>query len=325
MQYSLPASYPQDLMSNTIDLTDDNYSSSATASQQTIDPSYLDGITRSASASHTLPNNFPFGSPVDFQRPDGLFNYFQNDFPIQSQINVAPNNGGPQLGIRTPNLNYSSQASFSSFDIGVLAPRPSGVPHQPVQATQPTKTQPSKASQPKKAAKKSQKARKEVSDSGTSDDSDLEVDPEPSPLPPSRPTDSLEAAGYDTTKAVWSPRNLRVPAEKVKASLVAFKDVVKALRDGWKDQVQAMKTAENQGENEKATQIKQSVFLYRRTMEKVISTTFETGHPVIIEKYAPPAPVPPCPLFVNMFIYLSIHHGPYHPHQTLSCHMEVIR
>ncbi|EPS27072.1 hypothetical protein PDE_02013 [Penicillium oxalicum 114-2] len=264
MQYSLPASYPQDLMSNTIDLTDDNYSSSATASQQTIDPSYLDGITRSASASHTLPNNFPFGSPVDFQRPDGLFNYFQNDFPIQSQINVAPNNGGPQLG--------------------VLAPRPSGVPHQPVQATQPTKTQPSKASQPKKAAKKSQKARKEVSDSGTSDDSDLEVDPEPSPLPPSRPTDSLEAAGYDTTKAVWSPRNLRVSAEKVKASLVAFKDVVKALRDGWKDQVQTMKTAENQGENEKATQIKQSVFLYRRTMEKVISTTFETGHPVIIEK-----------------------------------------
>jgi hypothetical protein len=66
--------------------------------------------------------------------------------------------------------------------------------------------------------------------------------------------------------------------------LVAFKDVVKGLRDGWKDQVQAMKTAENHGDNDKATKLKQAVALQRRTMEKIISATLETGHPVIVEK-----------------------------------------
>jgi hypothetical protein len=80
---------------------------------------------------------------------------------------------------------------------------------------------------------------------------------------------------------------LRVSAEKVKTSLVAFKDVVKGLRDGWKDQVQAMKSAENQGDNDKATKIKHAVALQRRIMEKIISTTLETGHPVIVEKYDP--------------------------------------
>lgn len=114
------------------------------------------------------------------------------------------------------------------------------------------------------------------------------MDPEPSPLPSVRSSEPLEAAHYDTIQAVWSPRNLRVPAEKVKASLVAFKDVVKGLRDGWKDQVQAMKTAENQGNNDKATELKQAVALQRRIMEKITSTTLETGHPVIVEKYDPP-------------------------------------
>lgn len=124
-------------------------------------------------------------------------------------------------------------------------------------------------------------------DSGSSDESDLEVDPEPSPLPPVRSSEPLEAAQFDTIQAVWSPRNLRVSAEKVKTSLVAFKDVVKGLRDGWKDQVQAMKTAENQGDNDKAAKLKQAVALQRRIMEKIISTTLETGHPVIVEKYEP--------------------------------------
>lgn len=171
-------------------------------------------------------------------------------------------------------------------DLGGLAPRPAGVPHQPL-APAPKKAPTKKATQAKKTGVKGQKKRQEESDSGSSDESDLEVEPEPSPLPAVRSSEPLEAAHYDTIQAVWSPRNLRVPAEKVKASLVAFKDVVKGLRDGWKDQVQAMKTAENQGDNDKATKIKNAVALQRRIMEKIISTTLETGHPVIVEKYDP--------------------------------------
>ncbi|KAJ5475613.1 hypothetical protein N7539_007900 [Penicillium diatomitis] len=263
-QYPLSASYSQDMMTNTIDLTNDGYPNTGAASHQTIDPSYLDGLARSSNASHTLPHDFSFNSPADYQTPDGMFNYFQNDFHVQPQVGVPRPKGTSQPG--------------------VLASGASGDSHQPGPTSQPAKAQVNKSSQPKKTAKKNQKTRKNGSESETSGESDLEVEPEPSPLPPTRPTDPIEAASYDTTKAVWSPRNLHVPAEKVKASLVAFKDVVKALRDGWKDQVQAMKTAENQGDNDKASQIKQSVSLYRRTMERIISTTFETGHPVIIEK-----------------------------------------
>jgi len=137
----------------------------------------------------------------------------------------------------------------------------------------------------------------------------LEVDPEPSPLPPARSSEPLEAARYDTIQAVWSPRNLRAPVEKVKSALVAFKDLVKGLRDGWRDQVQAMKTAENQGDNDKTTQLKQAVILQRHVLEKIISTTLETGHPVIVEKYVPPplklVPHPPfgcCGWYAHNFL-----------------------
>ncbi|KAF3390382.1 hypothetical protein F1880_009349 [Penicillium rolfsii] len=264
MQYSMPSGYPQDLM-NSIDLTNDDFPNTESGvSHQTIDPSFLNEMARSSNASHTLPSNFSFGNVVDFERSDGLFNYFQNDLSVQPQLSAPHNTGVSQLG--------------------GLAPRPAEIPHQPVLAPAPKKAPAKKASQAKKTGVKGQKKQQVESDSGSSDESDLEVDPEPSPLPAVRSNEPLEAAHFDTIQAVWSPRNLRVPAEKVKGSLVAFKDVVKGLRDGWKDQVQAMKTAENQGDNEKATKLKQTVALQRRIMEKIISTTLETGHPVIVEK-----------------------------------------
>ncbi|KAJ5377229.1 uncharacterized protein N7496_004638 [Penicillium cataractarum] len=260
----MPSGFSQDLLSNTIDLTNDDYTNAeAGVSHQTIDPSFLNEMARSSNVAHALPNNFPFGGSVDYERADGLFNYFQNDLSVQPQLITPHNTGVAQMG--------------------GLAPRPAGVPHQPL-APAPKKVPAKKATQAKKTGVKGQKKHQEESDSGSSDESDLEVEPEPSPLPAVRSSEPLEAAHYDTIQAVWSPRNLRVPAEKVKASLVAFKDVVKGLRDGWKDQVQAMKTAENQGDNDKATKIKNAVALQRRIMEKIISTTLETGHPVIVEK-----------------------------------------
>jgi hypothetical protein len=130
------------------------------------------------------------------------------------------------------------------------------------------------------------------SDSESSDGSDLEIEApdEPSPIPPIRPTEPEAAAEYDTLQAVWSPRNKWPGSERVKAALVAYKELVKSLRDAWKEQVQAMKLAENQEDNEKATKLKEKVISQRRTMDKIATTTLEMGHPIIIKKYVSPSP-----------------------------------
>lgn len=124
------------------------------------------------------------------------------------------------------------------------------------------------------------------SESESSDESDLEIEipEEPSPIPAIRPTEPEAAAQYDTLQAVWSPRNKWPGPEKVKNALVAYKELVKSLRDAWKEQVQAMKLAENQEDNQTATKLKEKVISQRRTMDKIATTTLEMGHPNIVEK-----------------------------------------
>lgn len=142
--------------------------------------------------------------------------------------------------------------------------------------------------QVKTQAKRAGKQTSDGSSSGSESDSSIEIQlppEEPSPIPPVRPSEPLAAARYDTLWAVWSPRNRRPNSEKVKNALVAFKNVVKAVRDTWKERSQAMKTAENKGENDKAIQFKNEVVFQRRLMDVVVSTTLEMGHPMIVEKY----------------------------------------
>jgi hypothetical protein len=135
---------------------------------------------------------------------------------------------------------------------------------------------------------------KERSDSvsGTSD-SELEVEEpdEPSPLPAVRPTDPEGAVQYDTIKAIWSPRNKYPSVDKIKNALVAFKDVVKAVRDEWKSLSQAMKDAENQNNNDKASELRNKVVQQRKLINAVITTAIDKGHPVIVEKYVFSSPL----------------------------------
>jgi hypothetical protein len=121
-------------------------------------------------------------------------------------------------------------------------------------------------------------------------DSDLEIhEPEePSPLPPARPAEPEAAAQYDVLQAVWSPRNRRPKVDKVKTALVAFKDVVKNLRDSWKETAQALKAAENKGESSDTAQLRKQVVHQRRLMEVAVIATLEKGHPMIVEKYVIP-------------------------------------
>ncbi|CAG8193708.1 unnamed protein product [Penicillium salamii] len=169
---------------------------------------------------------------------------------------------------------------------GNSAQIPTGLPTPQVVIT--TK-KPAPKKQVKKAITKGAKGAKQTSsrsESDSSDDSELEVElpDEASPIPPIRPTEPEAAAQYDTLQAVWSPRNKWPGPEKVKTALVAYKDLIKALRDAWKEQVQVMKVSENQGDNTKAAKLKEQVTVQRRTMDMIATTTLETGHPNIVEK-----------------------------------------
>ncbi|KAJ6116498.1 Zinc finger CCCH-type [Penicillium capsulatum] len=255
-QYAIPPGYPPDLH-NTIDLTHD-FPSEAGMSHQTIDPQFINPGAQMP-GHQGIQENMLFGAPPNFQANDGrVFNYYQNDISIQPQPRAVP------------------------------ALQPAGTFPHPDVVIPTKKAGTKKQTQSKKAGAKTQKSKSRSGSPSSSDDSELEIEApdEPSPIPATRPTDPVAAAEYDTLLAVWSPRNKRPTADKVKSALVAFKDVIKVLRDAWKDQVQAMKLAENQGNNDKATQLKQDVALQRRIMDMIVVVTMETGHSMIVEKYA---------------------------------------
>jgi Sec-independent protein translocase protein TatA len=199
-----------------------------------------------------------------------LFDYYQNHIQTQHQLTPSGNQANLPRGLQVPQVVIKNKK---------LAPKTK----QTIKST---------TRGPKKTASKS--------DSESSDESELEIEApdEPSPIPLTRPTDPEAAAQYDTLQAVWSPRNKWPGPEKVKNALVAYKDLIKALRDAWKEQVQAMKLAENQGDNDQALKLKNQVTLQRRMMDKIAMTTLEMGHPNIVEKYV----VPPPPL-LNPMVY----------------------
>lgn len=178
----------------------------------------------------------------------------------------------------------------------------SDIPLAPNGAPEPTAqvASPRKRGRPRKHPLKApnEKARSDsVSDTS---DSELEVEEpdEPSPLPAVRPTDPEGAVQYDTIKAIWSPRNKYPNVEKIKNALVAFKDVVKTVRDEWKSLSQAMKDAENQNNNDKASELRNKVVQQRKLINAVITTAIDKGHPVIVEKYV---------LFPPLLISLAHH------------------
>lgn len=265
-QFAAPPGYPPSELHNAIDLTEDF--ASEPGHHHTIDPQFLNPITQSAERQ-VMHNNFMYGNPAEFDRAGGqVFNYFENGISTQPQFRVGPGHVASQNGM--------SASSHTGFPVSESV----------IAAKKPAKRQPAK-----KTTKKENKAKGASSESS---DSELEIEapPEPSPIPAVRPIEPIAAAVYDTLQAVWSPRNKRVSADKVKNGLMAFKEIIKTLRDSWKDQVQAMKNAENQGDNDKAAELRKGVILQRQTMDKIMTTAMEMGHPVIVEKYASPAPSP---------------------------------
>ncbi|GIK01838.1 hypothetical protein Aspvir_005879 [Aspergillus viridinutans] len=270
--YSLPAGYSEGNSMNFIT----NYAEPATnvTDDPTINPQILNPAQQSSNQNSSLQNPFLYVNSADYGRPDDgkLFNFFENDLQVPSVMGQSTSNSRPIPGQNAFEGTFQVNGQNSVDSTLQLKP------------TEP----PKKKARTKTVSKKSTTLAKKssASESETSDDSDLEIQfpEEPSPIPAVRPSEPEAAVEYDTLQAVWSPRNRRPNADKVKNALVAFKDVVKRVRDAWKESSQAMKMAENKDENDKAAQLKKDVVLQRRLMDVVVSTTLEKGHPAIVEK-----------------------------------------
>jgi hypothetical protein len=63
-----------------------------------------------------------------------------------------------------------------------------------------------------------------------------------------------------------------------------------------------MKSAENQGDNDKAARLKKDVALQRQLMDTIVKTALDIGHPMIVEKYDLPPPI----LQIHLIPFISL-------------------
>ncbi|OJJ36458.1 hypothetical protein ASPWEDRAFT_407118 [Aspergillus wentii DTO 134E9] len=287
-QFTLPTAYPGETSHNPINLADSYHEPAPSVpvpDHQTINPQFLNAHQQAATQQPSLHNNFSYLIPADFEQPNNQkpYNFYREDLQIPSAFGQPVVN--QPIGARNP-----------GFEVMIDNKQGALAQAKPFKGAEPLKKKPGPKKQPQPKTKKPSAAsakkldgRSSVSsgsESDSSDESDLEIQlpEEPSPIPPTRPSEPVAVAEYDTLRAVWSPRNRRPNVDKVKSALVAFKDVVKAVRDTWKEITQAIKTAENQHDNDKATKLKNDAALQRRLMDVVVSTTLSKGHPMIVEK-----------------------------------------
>lgn len=106
--------------------------------------------------------------------------------------------------------------------------------------------------------------------------------PEPSPLPASRPQEPLQAVRYDTIKAVWFPKKSSPDADRIRAALGDFWEVVRTIRDRWKTDSAAVKQAEETKKEKELPLLRDRVRSQRQMMEIALKTAVEYGHADII-------------------------------------------
>ncbi|KAL3466149.1 hypothetical protein BJX64DRAFT_22828 [Aspergillus heterothallicus] len=278
-QYTISPGFPDEQSQSSINYGNDFAQPPPSLSEQTINPQYINP-QQPLNQNPSLHNQFVYVNPAEDPK---MFSYFPDDLqmhPIMGQ----PAINGALIASQAPKPGSVPMNGLKSLPANAMAKI------APLRAKQPrTKKQTQTAKAPLKAVTKKLNGKTSVSsgsESDYSDDSDLEIQEpeEPSPLPPVRPADPEAAAQYDCLQAVWSPRNRRPKVDKVKTAIVAFKDVVKTVRDGWRASSQTLKAAENKGESDETAELRKQVALQRRLMDVVVSTTLEKGHPMIVEK-----------------------------------------
>ncbi|KAL2814178.1 hypothetical protein BJX63DRAFT_205725 [Aspergillus granulosus] len=278
-QYALPSGFPDEQAQSSINFGNEFAQPPPSLAEQTINPQYINP-QQPVNQNPSLHNQFVYVNPAEDPK---MFSYFPDG------LQMHPMMGQPAInGTLVPDQDPKS----GSVPVNRVKSTPANaVPKvAPLRAKQPsTKKQSQTAKAPLKSGPKKLNGKASVSsdsESDYSDDSDLEIQEpeEPSPLPPARPNEPEAAAEYDCLQAVWSPRNRRPKVDKVKTAIVAFKDVVKTVRDAWRGSSQTLKAAENKGESDETAELRKQVALQRRLMDVVVSTTLEKGHPMIVEK-----------------------------------------
>ncbi|KAL5048622.1 hypothetical protein BDW71DRAFT_205318 [Aspergillus fruticulosus] len=296
-QYTITPGFPDDPTHPSISFPNEFTQPPQRAPEQTINPQFINSpqpVNQSSSLNNNQ-NQFVYVNPAEDPKcafpqltyfltlklmvyPLRMFSYFPDNVhlqPILSQPGVNnPLTSGQASTIASPAINgIKSVPAIAPAKPAPLKAKQAGVKKQPVAKKVPVKRADGKGSA------------SSGSDSYESD-SELEIQEpeEPSPLPPTRPAEPEAAAEYDVLQAVWSPRNRRPKVDKVKTALVAFKDVVKNLRDSWKETAQALKAAENKGESSDTAQLRKQVAHQRRLMEVAVNAALDKGHPMIVEK-----------------------------------------
>ena len=113
-------------------------------------------------------------------------------------------------------------------------------------------------------------------------DSDDELS-EPSPNPVKRPENPLEAVKYDSIKALWRSRRFDVDSDDIRGGLKDYWEVVRTIRDRWKDDTAAVTKAEEKKRIGELPLLKSRVKDQRDMMEVSLKAALEHGHKGILE------------------------------------------
>ena len=106
---------------------------------------------------------------------------------------------------------------------------------------------------------------------------------EPSPLPPTRPTDPEGAVEYDVIKIVWFASRIRVPGPSIRNALGSYWNLIKPIRDKWKAEITAMQDVESK-KTKSDIDYRSRATAQRKLIERAIHATVQYGHPDILEK-----------------------------------------
>lgn len=122
-------------------------------------------------------------------------------------------------------------------------------------------------------------------ESSSEEDSDYSDDElgEPSPLPPKRPDNPVEAVKYDAIKALWRSRSFEVSADEIRTGLKDIWEVVRTIRDRWKADAAAVTDAEEKKRLSELPLLRSRVKDQRDMMEAALKSALEHGHRNILE------------------------------------------
>lgn len=122
-------------------------------------------------------------------------------------------------------------------------------------------------------------------ESSSEEDSDSSDDDfvDPSPLPPKRPDDAIEAVKYDTVKALWRSRYKEIPATDIRVGLIDIWEVLRTVRDRWKADRAAVTDAEEKKRVGELPLLQSRVNDQLKMMEAAMNAALEHGSRSILE------------------------------------------